>query len=338
MSKKNNRSIYFFSIIAVALLAQGCSLFPQSDKVLQPPLTKPVQVNYQTTEVKKGTITQTVQGTATFEASKYAYEQFTQGGYRVKSVDVKQGDYVHQGQVLMQLDDSGLELELLQRQISLDKAELAVKKALNSSNSIERDMAEKEYKIAKLQLDSSEANIKVRRLTADMNGVVTFVSDVKQGDIIRAYDRMVTIADPSTQWLAFNTLSDITNVDVGMNVSIKYKGKDFTGKVVQTPISAPTTENPTLSKKYQNTIYIRPDKSLPHATLGDFASISIITQQKKNALIIPRDALRTFYGNHFVDVMNGQSRKQVSVKVGILTDTDAEVINGLKEGQKVIVK
>ncbi|MNP32334.1 hypothetical protein D3C76_1255080 [compost metagenome] len=53
--------------------------------------------------------------------------------------------------------------------------------------------------------------------------------------------------------------------------------------------------------------------------------------------MIPRGALRSYGGRNYVQILDGQSRKEVDVEQGIVTQTDVEIRQGLKEGQKIII-
>ncbi|MNI96739.1 hypothetical protein D3C73_1552570 [compost metagenome] len=54
-------------------------------------------------------------------------------------------------------------------------------------------------------------------------------------------------------------------------------------------------------------------------------------------LIIPKVGLRSYMGRDYVQVLEGESRKEIDVEKGIVSSTEVEIRKGLKEGQKVIL-
>jgi macrolide-specific efflux system membrane fusion protein len=65
--------------------------------------------------------------------------------------------------------------------------------------------------------------------------------------------------------------------------------------------------------------------------------VSIITQKKDKAILIPLAALRTYSGRNYVQVVDNQgNKKEVDVELGQQTATDVEIVKGLTPGQKVV--
>lgn len=66
--------------------------------------------------------------------------------------------------------------------------------------------------------------------------------------------------------------------------------------------------------------------------------MTIVVEQRENVIVIPRKGLRTYLGRDYVQVLNGESRKEVDVEKGLVTPTEVEIRTGLKEGQNVILE
>jgi hypothetical protein len=71
--------------------------------------------------------------------------------------------------------------------------------------------------------------------------------------------------------------------------------------------------------------------------IGASADLSITTERRPDTLVIPRSALRSYLGHEYVQVLEGESRKEIDVEKGIETQTEVEILKGPKEGQKVIL-
>jgi primosomal protein N' len=188
-------------------------------------------------------------------------------------------------------------------------------------------------------LDDTRSKLENARLRATMNGIVVFVEELKKGDHVEPFQIVVSVADPS-EYILYYQISDprtVEDVEVGMQVSVSYGGEQIKGSVVQTPSTAPFVEDRRLADLYTKRLYIRTEESAKQAEFGAFADIEIITQQRENVLMIPKGALRTYLGRNYVQVLDGDSRKEADVQTGLVTDTEVEIVAGLKEGQQVIM-
>ncbi len=134
--------------------------------------------------------------------------------------------------------------------------------------------------------------------------------------------------------------TDIGRVRVGLPARITvetYKGKVFHGKVYKiSPLGA--------EKNNVTSFDVRVSVDNPEGLLLAHmsANAEIILEEHKGVLTIPEGAL--VYDdkkNSFVEVPDPNSqtgRRRVPVKIDIATGTRAEVVAGLKEGEKVILQ
>jgi macrolide-specific efflux system membrane fusion protein len=150
----------------------------------------------------------------------------------------------------------------------------------------------------------------------------------------------VTIADTGSIQLTYTTSAagNLQEVQVGMKADITYKNQMLYGTVIQSPASAPSTDNKQLSDKYAKTIYFKLADSSVKPELNASAEIMIVLQKKENVLFIPKYGLSTFLGRNFVKVLEGESIKEMDVETGIESLTEIEIVKGLEEGQKIIVQ
>ncbi|UJF35587.1 efflux RND transporter periplasmic adaptor subunit [Paenibacillus hexagrammi] len=150
---------------------------------------------------------------------------------------------------------------------------------------------------------------------------------------------MITLSDPNQMKLVYTASSqnDLAGVEVGMEAAIKVKDKTYTGKVVQTPLTAPPNSNKAIQDKNAKAIYIQMPELPEGVSIGTQADLTIVTQKRDQVLIIPRAGLRNYMGRDFVQVLDGESRKEVDVEKGIVSATEVEIRKGLSEGQQIIL-
>lgn len=75
----------------------------------------------------------------------------------------------------------------------------------------------------------------------------------------------------------------------------------------------------------------------PEVVIGNQADITIVTQKRDQVMVIPRAGLRNYMGRDFVQVLDGESRKEIDVEKGIVAATEVEIRKGLSEGQQIIL-
>lgn len=343
-SDRKRHSLRTGALAAVAaatlLMASGCSLLPREDQPLKPPLVKPMEIQSRTAEAALGTIVKSLSGSAVLQPVTFAYHEFTEAGGRIEEVLIRAGDEVREGDVLIRLKTEGLDLELIRKQVEVEKKKLDFDEAKREQNiqlmrvkGLELKLAEEEMKVVQEQIDRLQ-------MRASMDGVITFVDRIEPGDPVTAFRNTVTIADPRTMRLAFSSLpaNRITEVQLGMEAQLKFKDQTFSGKVVQTPLSAPYTEDARLRELYNQTLYIEMEQPPEDMKMGNYVDVEILIAKRENVVVIPKSGLREYFGRVAVQVLDGESRREVDVEKGLETDTEVEIVKGLEPGQQIILK
>jgi macrolide-specific efflux system membrane fusion protein len=117
------------------------------------------------------------------------------------------------------------------------------------------------------------------------------------------------------------------------------------GKVKQLPIPSTNNQNGNgngngngaKTDSINNYLLVDIAKLPKTVTRGTPLSVSVIINRKENAVVIPLAALRTIGARTYVQVAEADgSKREVDVEVGQQTSTDAEILNGLTPGQKVV--
>lgn len=345
MWKKANKRRSTLAIAAlmgsVLAVLPGCSLLPKEEQALQPPLVKPVKENFELYEVKKGAITKQVSGVGTFASDRLQYLSYNESGGRFSSMNVSMGSKVAKGDVVAQLDKGEVEGKIRQQEIVLEKAKLALEQAKEEQrgDAIAIRMKVLDVQKEQIALDMLRQQLERTKLVSNVDGIVTFMDPIKQGDAVAAYKTLLTISDPKSIKLVYETANtnDLTGIQVGMTADLKIKNTALKGKVVQIPATAPQSDVKSIQDKNAKSIVIVPDELPDTVTIGTNADITIVTEKRDNVLLIPKVGLRSYMGRDYVQVLEGESRKEVDVEKGIVSATEVEIRKGLKEGQKVIL-
>ncbi|OCT12709.1 efflux transporter periplasmic adaptor subunit [Paenibacillus pectinilyticus] len=328
--------------IVVCILA-GCSLLPKEEEALKPPLVKPVKENFELYEVKKGDITRKFNAVATFRSNKTTNYYFTESNHRLAGMRVKLGDTVKRGDLLGELEKGDLDNRIALQKLNLEKAQIAsmqVKQA-DPGQTLAIRLKDIDVEAAQLQLSALQAQLATTKLIAESGGIVTYLTDAVQGNVIDAYNSLVTLSDPTSIQLAYEAPdnSSLSGIEVGMKVDVKIGTSDtmIQGKVLQTPSSAPRTDNKAETERNAKTLIVGVPDGTEGAKIGASGDITVIVEKRENVILIPRAGLRSYLGRDYVQVLNGESRKEIDVEKGLVTATEVEIRSGLSEGQQVIL-
>lgn len=328
------------SLLLLALTGlAGCSLLP-AEQELQPPLVQPVQQEYDMEEVVTGNIQTFLKGTATFASGHVEALSFKESGGVLKGIPVELGQTVKKGELLVELETGDLELQLSLQQLNVERAQLLYKQAeASGANATDLRLRQIDYEREKISLDHMENKLAKARLYSPISGTVTYIQTLNTGDYINAYQPVVTVSDPSSLQLTYvaGDAGDLLPVETGMPASLKYKGKDYRGKVLQSPSSAPAKGTQETVDRNAVTLIVDIDNKPAGIQVGDVAELTIELQKRENVLILPRAAIRTYMGRYYVQVLDGERRKELDIEIGLMTPTEAEIVKGLQKGQKVIL-
>lgn len=341
MRKQRMRRLTLLGSWCIAAVVGGCSLLPVEEEELAPPLVQPVQETLTLYEVKRANIVKQITGVATFASDKMDYLYFTESGGRLVSMNVKLNDTVKAGDIIATTDTDDLETKIRLQEIAIEKLKLSLQQEISEKGAEDPAFRSKLYDLesAQIQLESLQKQLDKSRLIATVNGIVTYIDPIQPGEEVDAYKQMVTISDPKQMKLIYTAASqnDLAGVEINMDVEVKIKDQVLTGKVVQTPMTAPPNNNKAIEERNTKALIIDV-KGLPEdVTIGSQADITIVTEKRDNVIVIPRAGLRSYMDRDYVQVLDGDSRKEVDVEKGIVAATEVEIRQGLSEGQKIIL-
>lgn len=329
-------------MLLLAVMLAGCTLLPAEEEALAPPLVKPPQENYRTVAVERGTITQEIRGNGVLESYASDAAQFRAAGGRVDKVFVKAGDMVKKGDPLIVLDVENMDIELKQLELNMERSRAALRTAKLSDDDEVLRLAKLQYELDWMKYDRLREAYENRLLSAGMDGQVTFVADVAEGDKVNVYETLVMVSDPLKLRVAFpaEDTPEAHNISVGQPAQVSFSTDSVVeGKITQTPSSAPATDDEMLRSRYASHIYVEVDKLPEGAAIGMRANIHVVLQERKDVLLIPRSGLRSYLGRTFVRILDEDNKiREMDVEKGIIGSTEVEIVKGLEEGELVVLQ
>jgi macrolide-specific efflux system membrane fusion protein len=210
-----------------------------------------------------------------------------------------------------------------------------------------------QIKQASLSLNTAETNLGYTNISAPMDGTIVAVV-TEEGQTVNANQSAPTIVKlaqlDSMTVSAEISEADIEKVDTGQIVYFTTLGDPNKRHYAKLRTIAPapdsiesdnaqTASSATASAVYYNGLFDVENKDGKLKT-GMTAQVYVVLASAKNTLLIPSSALegRGRRGAYTVKVVDkGGKIEERKVKVGINTNVSAQVLEGLKEGDKVVV-
>ena len=330
-------------------------------------------VTYVTAAVERGDVESTVVAAGIVQPIRYV-DVGAQTSGKLKSLKVKRGDQVEENQLLAEIDpvlaktaltSSNATLENMTSQRSLKQAQLVLAKLQQARNDTlfahglisgsEHDITRANYQVASADVTSlnaqmkqataavntSQANLGYTKITAPIAGEIVSVS-LLEGQTLNANQQapnILRIADLSTMtvWAQVSE-ADIVRVKLGQDVYFTVLGQPrrWNGKIKQI---LPTPE------LINNVVFYDVLFDIPNAErelkIQMTAQVFIVLARAKDALLIPTSAIGNAGEGATIKIQVLKADGSVemrAIKIGIKSEISAEVTDGLKENEQVVIR
>ncbi|OIQ47766.1 MAG: hypothetical protein BM565_04810 [Gammaproteobacteria bacterium MedPE] len=292
----------------------------------------------------------------------------------VTQVLVEEGEYVEQGQILMQLDQTAFAADVANNQAAVNAQKIEIEFVTEQYNEMRRQYAVKsklfrqkligaddlaqfksQLNVSKIKvkaaqerlnqnkasLDFSKDRLNKTTFRASMPGLIAAV-DVKPGETVIAGttnivgSALMTLADPKTILAELRVdEADIASVQPGMKVEV------FAAANPKKSISGDVTSIGTSARADRQGLglYFRVKVLLTESQQlypGMSCRAEIITAQSDESLSVPISAILKDGDKNYVWVIDNNSAKKQWVDVGMATDTRQQITNGLTAQQVVV--
>lgn len=367
--KKRKWQIVGVAVIGLVILAIAWGAVTKKKDVAatQAEEVTPVKV----VKVDKGELTSMIKVSGKVAASKEV-TIVPQVGGKVTAVKVAVGQKVKKGDLLITIDDSDI-----LAQIKLNEAALGVSKAgqqqaaityQEAQNNLERmkslfaqgaisksqlEEAENAFakaaasynpnsgntqtaaqiKQAQAQLEAARINLRNTKITAPIDGVVA-AKNIEPGEMASPGSPVLTIVDTDQMTVEGNFAeSEVNFAKVGDKVKVYVTSaakEPFEGYIESvSPIADLTTKAYPVKVRIENTSQLLKG--------GMTAEILMTAEAKEDVLVLPREALLDQGDKYIVYVIKDNKAQERVVSIGLTTDNMAEITEGLKAGEQVVI-
>jgi len=340
-----------FFLMAVNLCS--CALLPKEDQPLTAPVMKkydPAQYNIYT--VTRGDIQKNVTISVSYVHAVTQTLSFQTGGLVISKVNVSKGDSVKKGDILASLDTSDIDgpLSDVKNQLAANETAAQNSEALyqidkkisaltpDGNSRAAADYAarsadlEFDRKALQLRLDLLQKKEAERYITAGIDGVISYMAPIKQGDISIKNSGIITL-DSGSSSVFSATGSNAPLLVPGTVVDINVNGDN--GGTYRAKAGDPASLGITEPSKDAAYLALDEPVNFPENTFG---TIVYTADERKNVLYIPSAAITKVRDRLFVYLLDENNIKTIrDVKIGLDAGANSEITDGLKEGEKIIV-
>lgn len=354
-------------------------------------------VSIKTAQVVQGDIKAYLSTTGTVK-SKNSKDYYPLQG-KVKKVNVKVGDSVTAGQVLVEYDTIDPNVAVKQTQIQYDNAVLQKKILQNSDNQIKTNISDLDIQIsdldkqiselqktpeglqklqdmkdpsnplvkkqtlkntrdslkpiaseqfkqadnavalAKLSLDSAKQNLSKSqdKIIADINGVVTSLTAIEGTSAVAAQPAVTVQNVENLKVLVSVGKYDANRIKLDQEATVKSGDRELKAKVSEVD---PSAKKSMTTAGAETTLGIEIDilEKVQNLKIDFDTDVDILLGQVNNALKVPAESIRTNKENKtFIYIVQNGKAVEKEVKLGLQSDMEAQIVEGVNAGDKVIL-
>jgi macrolide-specific efflux system membrane fusion protein len=265
----------------------------------------------------------------------------------VAAVYVKAGDKVTAGQAMAAIDDIKLK-------IAFNQADLALKQAKTERDNAYRfhlsatakqtadlavDQAQLNYDTAQKKLNNAVLRSPIAGTVMQVNIAVgdkapALGSNTKNTDAARAAAAIVVMDTNHLMVTLQISDAEIADIKAGQQTQITFDNYPMHYDGVVSNVDLLSTQQNNVSFYNVTITFTQPANDVK---IGMVANVTIVLEEKKNVLSVPRNAISVDQKGEYVEVQNGQNFDKKYITRGISNDIQTEVTDGVREGDMVKV-
>ncbi len=318
----------------LALELGSCFIVPNEPDSIDFPEIRTGEVTYHVEEVKRQDLLDSVTVYGQFQPTLRKRLFFEFSGGKLLYLDVDEGDHFTAGQVLATLNVSGLENQIELQEIAMEKAKIryALQDA-SGSNKYERRIAELDVLSAEILLADKLEKLANSRIIAPFDGVVTRIG-AEVGDFVNAFVPLISVESPDTLRLECDPKS-AQRLWEGMEVEVEMRDKSYMGIVTRSYRDIIALGLEALDNER---VWIEVAGIPADTQSGETARVTAVTAEARNAVVIKKNLVKNFGDRTFVYLLRDQEKVDQDVVIGLETRLKVEILDGLSEGDQLIVK
>lgn len=349
---------------AVAVGVAGCGLLPKEEELPTAPVLAEAETDeYVVSPVVRGDVRITENIRANYIPSSSEKLGFQLGDEKIARIYVSTGDVVKAGDVLMELDVTALNDQIRRQQdqlsdlnlqlahlyetesLKLSQAQAADAQAAENSvvgwisqvddvldqYSTQAQQIKNSIQVAEKRLEELQEQVKERQIVASIDGTVVYMYEFQDGERSVEDRKVITLADMSQA--LFEVYSE--------NGDLLESGKTYTliCRDTEYEVVARSAEELNLPNLKEGNTYLTMVEADPNLEQGVSGSITVVMEESLGTLYVTSSAVKNLRGETVVYTLDEQGYRQMRpVKTGLSDGKITEILEGLEEGEVVIVE
>lgn len=344
---------YFFALLLIFAVTAGCKNDSNAKNAARGGKSQgPRALTVRTAGVQTRNVVYKIQALGSLEAEELVQVPAQVGG-AVTEVLFNEGDRVTADTVLVRIDPDRYRLQAEQAEAAYRKAtadwkradadskrreelaqqQLVAAEELNRAQ-LEAERLAAEMASAKASLDLSLQNSRRSEVRAPRPGVIN-TRNVSTGQFVQTGTVLATLVDPGRLRLRFKVSeNESLSAKTGETVTFRVAAlgsREFQAKVYHVgDIADPQTRQVEVLGWVKNPGALKP---------GFFAEVTLVTQEHKQALVVPESAVQASEQGFVAYVVENGIARVHPLQIGLRSgDGSVEITSGLQPGEQVVVE
>ena len=262
---------------------------------------------------------------------------YSQSAGVITAINVRAGDHVSKGQVLVQLDNSVLKAQHAQAQTQVNLNQTLFERQKNLWD--QKIGTEVQYLQAQTALQSSQKQVGFLRQQADLYRITAPISgtvdqmDLKLGQVIQPGTNGIRVVNADVLKVKADVPESYAS-DINQGDNVKVVVPDANDSLMLKVTFAAKVIDPG-SRSFGIEIRLPDNKEFrPNMT----ATIRVADYSKKNSVVVPLNSIQHSDTTSFVFINNNGTAKKQIVKVGATYGGKSEIVAGLKGGEEIVTE
>lgn len=335
-------SVKYLVILSMALMFMAGCQDTDDDSDLE--ISMPVSV----IEIKPGPIEEYINSTATVRAVKSTLiRSETEGNYRLAinretGKTFAPGDRVQTGVTIIYIEnpeyENNIKIESQKLNLDISKREYEKQQSLYDKGGVTlRDLktSERNFIDAQYNYENALLQLKKLRITAPFTGTIINLPYYTPGTKISVGQDMVELMDFDQLYAeVYFPAKDLGRIKAGQELRVTHYAlteDTLAGTLTQVaPALDPDTRSFKAAINIENQAHLlRP---------GMFVKVETVVAQKDSSIVIPREVILSKRRGKTVFVVDKGAAFERIISTGIENEQQAEVLEGLKSGERLVVK
>lgn len=300
----------------------------------------PTRGDFETTEVKRGTVAEELILSGEVKAKEHALLKF-QGSGEIGWLGVLEGQWVKKGQLLIRLDTANLYAAYEQAVAALRSAQATADRALDDvkdrgdeetfTEAEVRTIAEAARDRAYRAMTIAQENLANGGIRAPFDGIITSLTNPFSGVNVMFSESQIEIVNPETLYVeVFADQDEVIELTEGQKVTIvldPFMDEEIQGEIDFISYTPMVGE---IGATYKITINLTSNVDSGKVRVGMTGDAKFILSEKENVLYIPNQFVNTDKKGKYV--LKDYKDNKVYIEIGIEGEERIEIMGDIKEG------